>query len=138
MTKLLTVSIVIPVYNEAPILERCLRAIETQTMAPLEVVVVDNNSTDNSAAIARSFKGVRVITEKRQGMVYARTKGFDAARGDVLGRIDADTQISPNWVERVAADCQADPDIDGLAGLNGVTELSPPGRQWFVWIQRLF
>jgi glycosyltransferase involved in cell wall biosynthesis len=93
-----SVSIVIPVYNEADQLAACLRAIADQTSKPLEVIVVDNNSTDGSAAIAAGFPFVRVLSEPRQGVVHARNRGFDAARGDIIGRIDADSLIAPNWV----------------------------------------
>jgi glycosyltransferase involved in cell wall biosynthesis len=94
-----SVSIVIPVYNEAEQLAACLRAIEAQTVAPLEVIVVDNNSTDGSAAIAAGFPFVRVLSELRQGVVYARNRGFNAAHGEIIGRIDADSLIAANWVE---------------------------------------
>ncbi|HVW23560.1 MAG TPA: glycosyltransferase family 2 protein [Candidatus Saccharimonadales bacterium] len=96
-----SVSIVIPVYNEADQLAACLQAIAAQKVQPLEVIVVDNNSTDNSAAIAASFPFVKLLHEPRQGVVYARSRGFDAARGDIIGRIDADTRLNPDWVERL-------------------------------------
>lgn len=95
----LRVSIVIPVYNEQANLRACLEAIENQTVTPHEVIVVDNNSTDNTCAIACEFPFVRLVSEKRQGVVYARAYGFDIANGDIIGRIDADTLIEDNWVE---------------------------------------
>jgi cellulose synthase/poly-beta-1,6-N-acetylglucosamine synthase-like glycosyltransferase len=58
----MNVSIVIPVYNEADALAACLEAIAEQTIAPLEVIVVDNNSTDTSAAIAQGFDFVRLVS----------------------------------------------------------------------------
>jgi glycosyltransferase involved in cell wall biosynthesis len=81
----------------------CLSAIAAQTVKPLEVIVVNNNSTDKTAEIARQFPFVRVITERRQGRVFARNAGFNAARGDVIGRIDADIVLPPDWVEHVTA-----------------------------------
>ncbi len=63
--------------------------------------MVDNNSTDQSAAIARSFDFVTLIHEKRQGKVYARNAGFNAATGDIIGRIDGDVIIPPGWVAYV-------------------------------------
>jgi glycosyltransferase involved in cell wall biosynthesis len=97
-TKQIRVSIVLPVYNEADHIAACLHAIARQTVRPYEVLVVDNNSADATAAIAASFPFVRIIREARQGVVYARNTGFNAARGDVIGRIDADTVIADNWV----------------------------------------
>lgn len=101
--KIPTVSIVVPAYNEQEKLRTCLDAIARQTVRPLEVIVVDNNSTDATARIAKSYPFVRLVCEKRQGRVFARNCGFEAARGDVLGRIDADTVLPPAWVEHVQA-----------------------------------
>ncbi|HET8709171.1 MAG TPA: glycosyltransferase family 2 protein, partial [Candidatus Saccharimonadales bacterium] len=95
------VSIVIPVYNEADQLAACLEAIAAQTVQPLEVIIVDNNSNDDTVAVAALFTFVRILHEPRQGVVYARNRGFDAARGDIIGRIDADSRLSPDWVANV-------------------------------------
>lgn len=99
--KQVSISIVIPAYNEAENLRVCLDSIAAQTVQPYEVIVVDNNSTDETAAVAGSYPFVRVITERNQGIVYARNAGFDAARGDIIGRIDADTQLPDYWVDRI-------------------------------------
>lgn len=97
----LTVSIVIPAYNEALRLEACLESVAKQIVQPLEVIVVDNNSTDNTAEVAARFPFVKVIHEPRKGVAYARNAGFDAARGDIIGRIDADTILWPGWTSHV-------------------------------------
>lgn len=95
----LTLSIVIPVFNEQDHLEACLKSIAKQTIKPKQVIVVDNNSTDSSLQIAKKFKFVTVLSEKRQGIGYARDKGFNAVTADIIGRIDADSVLTPNWVE---------------------------------------
>lgn len=97
----MNISIVIPVYNEAACLDACLRAIAGQTVMPTEVIVVDNNSTDATIAIAQRFPFVTILRARRQGVVYARNRGFNAARGDVIGRIDADTIVPSDWVARL-------------------------------------
>jgi glycosyltransferase involved in cell wall biosynthesis len=74
-----------------------------QTVQPFEVLVVDNNSTDKTAAIAKKYPFVRLLHEPSQGRAYARNAGFNAARGDILARIDADALVPENWVERIAA-----------------------------------
>jgi glycosyltransferase involved in cell wall biosynthesis len=99
--KALAISIIIPAYNESGYLRACLDAISRQVEPPLEVLLVDNNSTDDTVAIAKDYKFVRVLHEKRQGQVYAQATGFDAAKGDILGRIDADTVIATDWTKRV-------------------------------------
>lgn len=93
------ISIIIPAYNEERHLARCLEAIAVQSVKPYEVIVVDNNSTDATVAIAKSYPFVRVVRAKEQGVVFARNKGFDAARGNIIGRIDSDTVLTPEWVE---------------------------------------
>lgn len=102
-------------YNEAPRLAACLRAIAQQTCRPYEVIVVDNNSTDNTVQIANSFPFVRLLHEPRQGVVHARTTGFDAANGDIIGRIDGDTVLSADWVESVQY-LFAETDVDAVTG----------------------
>lgn len=105
--KTASVSIVIPVYNEADALDLCLQAISRQTVRPLEVIVVDNNSTDNSVEVASRYAFARLVRETKQGVVHARSRGYDAARGEIIGRIDADTLLPDTWVaqiERIFAD----------------------------------
>ncbi len=97
----LSVSIVIPAYNEERHLPACLDAIARQTVMPIEVIVVDNNSNDKTAEIAARYPFVRVVRERRQGRVFARNAGFDAARGVIIGRIDADIIMPDHWVAYV-------------------------------------
>lgn len=101
MNKPLTLSIIIPVYNEESHLPACLDAIAGQKTAPTEVLVVDNNSTDRTCEIAKSYPFVTLLHEKKQGLIPARNKGFETARGDLLARLDADSVVAPDWVERV-------------------------------------
>jgi glycosyltransferase involved in cell wall biosynthesis len=112
----MNVSIVIPVYNEAAHLKACLDAISLQTVRPLEVIVVDNNSSDTTTDIARSYGFVSLLHERRQGVVHARTQGFDAAKGDVIARIDADTVVPEDWVEKILT-VFADPEVDAASGV---------------------
>ncbi len=99
----LTLSIVIPAYNEEDYLKKCLDSIAAQTVAPEAVYVVDNNSTDKTAAIAQSYPFVTLLKEKRQGIVPARDKGFNSVKTDLIGRIDADTILPSTWVAQALA-----------------------------------
>jgi len=92
------VSVVIPAYNEEAVIGRCLNALTNQTVKAEEIILVDNNCHDRTVEIAQKFP-VRIIREKRQGISYARNAGFNAARHEIIGRIDADTTVFPNWVE---------------------------------------
>jgi glycosyltransferase involved in cell wall biosynthesis len=101
LNKPLTLTIVIPVYNEEGYLAACLDSIAVQSILPDEVIVVDNNSTDASVAIAKSYDFVTLLREPRQGVLHARNKGLNKAKGDIIGRIDADTILSEDWVRNV-------------------------------------
>ncbi len=97
----LQISIVIPVYNEGDSLSACLRAIDKLKTKPFEVIVVDNNSTDHSASVAATYSWVRLIKESKQGVVHARTAGFNAVKGNIIARIDADTILPNNWIDKL-------------------------------------
>ncbi len=99
MKSRLSVSIVIPAYNEEEQIKACLDSIARQSSKVLEVIVVDNNCMDHTVRLAKAYPFVRVVREPRQGRVFARNTGFDAARGEVIGRIDADCVLPENWVE---------------------------------------
>lgn len=101
--KMLTLALVIPVYNEEDHIVACLQAVANQTVMPDEVIVVDNNSTDRTVALARQFSFVRVVRARRQGIAHARDAGFNAVRSELIGRIDADTLLGERWVEEVRA-----------------------------------
>lgn len=101
MNKALTLSLIIPAYNEEKHLIACLNSVAAQTRLPDEVIVVDNNSTDSTRKIALSYPFVRVVSEKQQGIVFARDAGFNAAKHQLIGRIDSDSILPPNWVEYV-------------------------------------
>ena len=108
------VSVIVPAYNEEGYIKDCLESILTQTVNPDEIIVIDNNSTDKTAQIARKM-GARVVKEEKQGMIYARNKGFDIAKYEILTRCDADAQVSPDWIERIKFNF-ANYKIDALSG----------------------
>ena len=130
-----SVSIVIPAYNEQDRLRACLDAVAAQTVMPFEVIVVDNNSSDATAAIAGSYSFVRVVAEPKQGLAYARNAGFNAANGKIIGRIDVDSLISPNWVETVER-IFSDPAVDAVSGSLGFHD--SPFRRFFERVDLLF
>jgi glycosyltransferase involved in cell wall biosynthesis len=111
------ISIIIPAYNEERYLAQCLDSIAAQTVRPYEVIVVDNNSTDKTAEIAGGYDFVKLVRERKQGIVYARNAGFNAARGAVLARTDADVVLPADWVARIAAFYADDAHV--LQGISG-------------------
>ncbi|MFE1593350.1 glycosyltransferase family 2 protein [Nocardia sp. NPDC058705] len=109
-----TLSVVIPAYNEEQIIGECLRRLAHQREHITEILVVDNNSTDDTRAIvaahALEWPAIRLIDEAEQGLVHARNRGLDSAHGDLIARIDADTLVPPDWAERILAFFDADQD----------------------------
>lgn len=109
-------SVVIPVFNEEELLPGCLASVVNQDFAGrFEIVVVDNNSTDRSVAIARSY-GVRVVSEPRQGCVFARDRGFWESRGEVICNLDADAQAPSNWLDRIVRNFKDNPSVGAVTG----------------------
>lgn len=85
-----SLSVVIPCKDDAGPPARCFNGLAGQTFAPLEVVVMDNNSADDSAEVATKW-GARVVRETAPGIAAAASNGYDAALGDIIVRCDADT-----------------------------------------------
>lgn len=112
----LTLSIVIPAYNEERYIGACLDSIAAQSLKPLEVLVVDNNSTDNTVQIARKYPFVKILHEKRQHQVFAQAAGFNTSKADILGRIDADSILPPDWTKKVIKAFEADPRLVAVTG----------------------
>ena len=99
-----TISVVIPCYNAATFLRETLDSVLSQTYTPLEVIVVDDGSTDESATIARLYgPPVRVICQENQGESVARNRGMDEAHGDWVALLDADDRWLPHKLERQLA-----------------------------------
>jgi cellulose synthase/poly-beta-1,6-N-acetylglucosamine synthase-like glycosyltransferase len=110
-----TVSVVIPVRDDAGHLRACLQALARQTVPPDEVVVVDNASRDDSADVAREA-GARVVHEGVVGIPAAASAGYDAARHEVIARLDADCVPPADWIERLGDVLAARPDVAAVTG----------------------
>ncbi len=112
------VSFVIPAYNEEDYLGRCLDAVfrEIGGRTDAEVIVVDNNSTDGTAAVARRYPGVRLIREARRGANAARKRGFEEARGKLIAFPDADTMPPAGWLAGAEAEFAKDPSLVCVSG----------------------
>jgi glycosyltransferase involved in cell wall biosynthesis len=96
-------SIIVPAYNEAAYLGRALDSLLHQDYkGRYEVIVVDNNSTDGTAAIAAQY-GVPVVKEPQQGVCAARQRGVDCTSGEIIISTDADTTQPPDWLRAIDA-----------------------------------
>jgi O-antigen biosynthesis protein len=99
------VSIVVATYDRPDDLRHCLRRLTAQESArPLEIVVVDNHPVSGmTPPVVAEFPGVVLVTEARQGLAYARNKGFTASRGEIVVATDDDVSVPSNWLERLVA-----------------------------------
>ena len=97
-----SVSVIVPVFNNAAPLRTCLAALEAQTLPRdrYEIIVVDNGSTDGTAADLDDRAGRRLVHERTPGSYAARNRGVAAARGQVFAFTDSDCVPAPDWLER--------------------------------------
>ncbi len=111
------VSVIIPAFNAAATIERCVRALDSQLdrAGTAEVIVVDDGSTDDTAARAEAMDRVRVIHAAHRGAAAARNRGAQAARGDILLFTDADCEPTENWIAEMLAPF-SDPTVVGAKG----------------------
>jgi glycosyltransferase involved in cell wall biosynthesis len=98
------VSIVIPTYNRAPVLGRAIDSALAQTADDLEVIVVDDGSTDDTAAVVEDYGDDQLVfveTGENAGANTARNRGIERAGGDYVSFLDSDDELAPTHVERV-------------------------------------
>lgn len=99
------VSVIIPVFNTEKYLKKCLDSIILQTYSNLEIIIVDDGSTDNSGKIADEYakkdSRIKVIHQKNQGQSAARNAGLQKATGKYIGFVDSDDQIESTFIENL-------------------------------------
>jgi glycosyltransferase involved in cell wall biosynthesis len=109
-------SIIVPAYNEAAYLGRALDSLLHQDYdGRYEIIVVDNNSTDGTAAVADRY-GVPVVKESLQGVCAARQRGVDCARGEIIISTDADTTQPSDWLRTIDARFSESERVVAVAG----------------------
>ncbi len=112
-------SFVIPAYNEEGHIQKCLDSVCAQAQKYLdrvEIIVVNNASTDRTGEIARSYPNVKVVDEPHKGLVWARRAGYLASSGELIANVDSDTILTPGWLDTVFAEFSQNPNLVGLSG----------------------
>jgi len=111
------ISVIVPFYNEEGYLERCAQALLAQDYPKerYEVIMVDNNSSDGSAAIVRHYPGIKLLSEGLQGDFAARNRGLAAARGNLLAFTDSNCAPEKDWLRGIAA-AMLDPSLGIVLG----------------------
>ncbi|MBQ3474267.1 glycosyltransferase family 2 protein [Candidatus Saccharibacteria bacterium] len=99
------ISVIVPIYNTEKYLSNCLDSILNQTYKNLEIILIDDGSTDNSGKIADNYakkdQRIKVIHQKNAGQSSARNSGIKKATGEYLSFIDSDDEIKPNFMEKL-------------------------------------
>lgn len=109
------ITVIVCAWNEEQTIGACLASLRAQTRPADELIVVDNASTDGTAAVAQACPGVRVVSEPRKGLTRAREAGYRESTGDVLAYLDADCRAPATWLARIEAMCAA-PDVVAVTG----------------------
>ena len=100
-----SVSVIIPVHNTAPYLRRCIESVRNQTLKDIEIILVDNLSTDDSPSICNEYANidsrVKVLHLDEAGLSIARNAGIEIATAPYIGFIDSDDYIEPTMYENM-------------------------------------
>lgn len=98
-------SVIVPIYNAEQYLEKCIESLINQTFQNMELILVDDGSTDHSLNICRKYQyrdqRIKVITKKNGGLIHARKTGLTAASGDFIGFVDSDDWVEPVMYEEL-------------------------------------
>jgi glycosyltransferase involved in cell wall biosynthesis len=107
------VSIIIPCYNHARFLSEAIESALAQNYEPVEVIVIEDGSTDDSAHVAGTFKdrGIRVVSKENAGLSEARNMGAKEAKGKYLIFLDADDRLEPSYASETVALLEQDPSL---------------------------
>lgn len=137
----------IPAYNEEKQIGGCLESVFKELEGKnydVEIIVVNNASTDRTAEVAGKFPGVRVVDQPKKGLTWARHAGFLAATGDLIANIDADTRLPKGWVETVFREFDKNKKLVALSGpyiyydLPFLTSIGVKAFYWAGYITYLF
>jgi glycosyltransferase involved in cell wall biosynthesis len=115
----LTLTVIIPTYNRAPLLALALEALTRQRRQGDEIIVVDNGSTDDTQAVVEGFKGrlpIQCFVETTRGAGAARNLGIRHATGEILAFTDDDCIPDPDWLHFIELSFLRDPAIGLVAG----------------------
>jgi glycosyltransferase involved in cell wall biosynthesis len=113
------ISFIIPAYNEEKVIGKCIESVIKEISRydyDAEVVVINNNCSDQTKEIAQSFQGVRVVDELNKGIVFARKCGMNHSDGELIANIDADVMVPEGWLKKVMKEFEKDKNLVALSG----------------------
>lgn len=95
------ISVIVPIYNSEKYLHKCLDSLINQTMKDIEIICINDGSTDNSAKILEEYNSIKIINQENQGVSAARNSGIKIACGEYIGFVDSDDWVNPNFYEKL-------------------------------------
>ncbi|VVB60031.1 Glycosyltransferase AglI [uncultured archaeon] len=110
------ISVIIPAYNSEKTIRGCLQALQSQSIKDIEVIVVDDGSSDDTASIVKSFKNVKFFKRQHKGPASERNFGAKMAKGEILLFTDSDCEPDKNWVSEMVAPFKSDKSVVGVSG----------------------
>lgn len=132
-----SVSIIVPCYNVAAYLDQCMESLTGQSMKDIEIICVNDGSSDCTAEILREWRNrdrrVRIIDQKNSGVSAARNSGMAAAAGTYIGFVDPDDMVERNMFQRLvtaAAEKEADVAVCGYHEFCDCGDMDMPERGW--------
>jgi glycosyltransferase involved in cell wall biosynthesis len=127
------VSVIVPVYDGVRFLGECIESLLDQEHPAVEIIVVDDGSSDGSAALAQSFDGVRVLERPHEGLAATRNAGLQAATGSLIGFCDSDDRWKPDKARRQVEHLEAHPDTAIVLCRQDMQ--FEPGVAWPAWLR---
>ncbi|MGB6867916.1 MAG: glycosyltransferase, partial [Candidatus Aminicenantaceae bacterium] len=129
------ISIIIPEYNAKDYLVQSIPVFKISEQKNFELIIVDDNSSDNSSEFAQQYADVVLKMEKNSGPGKARNRGAQASRASILLFLDADVRIYPDTISKVLAAFQENPEISAIFGSY---DSLPPEKNFFSQYKNLF
>ncbi len=136
------VSVIVPIYNVEKYLERCIESIINQTLEEIEIILVNDGSTDKSGEIAEKYasndKRIKVIYQENKGQAQARNRGVDIANGKYIGFVDSDDWIDLNMYEKLYKKVNKEMADIGVCSRRGCDEQGNVGHEKIVEDNQIF
>lgn len=132
------ITVIVPTFNEEKLVRDCLESLIAQSPQADEILVVDNNSTDNTVKTVQAVilenpdSNINLIHEEKQGCHHARETGWRTAQGDVIVHVDADETFPDGWMTRIHEILEEKPELGAFGGV-----IRFPDAPFIIWLTQV-